>query len=100
MYILQINFCSGQSGQLKLGNNEQAARDIWAEEADKLLLGQELTTKAPIDVGHPVQVSLIKVSDLDPNDPGSLNLSVFRTCADLHEASAPEPKLYVTGGAR
>ena len=93
MYVLEIRFCDKQTGVVELRGTDQNARDAWAEFADKLLLGQELGVTAPQAGGHPVQVSLVHFSQLDPNDPGTLHYSVYRTCADLHEAKGPEPKL-------
>jgi len=100
MYVLEIRFCDQQTGVVELRGDDQVARDAWAEFADKLLLGQDFGVATPGGTGaHPVQVSLVGYNQLDPNDPGELHYSVYRTCSDLHPKSAPEPKLIVAKGA-
>jgi hypothetical protein len=99
MIVLQLVYCSGEVKEAQLPREEAEAIAVWKEIADNVLLRKPQKADA-LGQGHLVRVSVIDVSDLDPNDPGHLALSVFRHCADIHpevRSKANEPKLYVTG---
>ena|SRR5215203_4891041 len=97
MRVLQLTYCTNQIKTMELPKKPGVAQNVWREIADDLLMGKKSEAEDLAD-GHVVRVSLYVVQDLDPNDPGSLELSVFRTCADIHPKEV-EPKLYITKGA-
>lgn len=100
MYVMEILFCSGERGLMPMKVDRKAAHDLWAERADELLLGKALGIRVEGNPqGHPVRVGLFVVSELDPNDKGTLDLEVYRSCSDLHETVEKPSTLLIPKGA-
>lgn len=104
MRILQIKYCSGTVKEGKLSDDKDVAIETWRKHSDDLMMNYQ-TEFYGLAPGHVVQLTVIHVSDLDPNDPGELELTIYRTCSDItpacpySHAKKNEPKLYVTKGA-
>lgn len=97
-YVLELTYCSEKHvKQAQLPQTPEEAREIWREIADDLMMGKEGKAEA-LGSGHLVRVSMVVINELDPNDPGLLALSVYRSCADIHPQPV-EQKLYIAKGA-